>query len=107
MSLAQVTGPKQVLRQSSQRIVGFSRPECQRRRRPDYHRRKLEADREYRQVVRDSQKRDLLRYNLQTVRAYLLKENFKQFWEYNLRALLSAIALDSNGGLVLRWISCY
>jgi transposase len=27
--------------------------------------------------------RDLLRYNLQTVRAYLLKENFQQFWEYN------------------------
>lgn len=28
--------------------------------------------------------RDLLRYNLQTVRAYLLKEDFQQFWEYNL-----------------------
>jgi transposase len=26
--------------------------------------------------------RDLLRYNLQTVRAYLLKEDFQQFWEY-------------------------
>src|SRR6266446_2392939 len=26
--------------------------------------------------------RDLLRYNLQTVRAYLLKEAFQQFWEY-------------------------
>jgi transposase len=26
---------------------------------------------------------DLLRYNLQTVRAYLLKEDFQQFWEYN------------------------
>jgi transposase len=25
--------------------------------------------------------RDLLRYNLQTVRAYLLKEDFRQFWE--------------------------
>ncbi len=33
-----------------------SRPECQRRRRADYHRRKLEVDPEYRQVVRDSQK---------------------------------------------------
>lgn len=33
-----------------------SLPECQRRRRADYHRRKLEADPEYRQVVRDSQK---------------------------------------------------
>src|SRR6516162_9135054 len=27
--------------------------------------------------------RELLRYNLQTVRAYLLKEDFQQFWEYN------------------------
>jgi transposase len=27
--------------------------------------------------------RDLLRYNLQTVRAYLLKEDFQQFWEYH------------------------
>jgi transposase len=27
--------------------------------------------------------RDLLRYNLQTARAYLLKEDFQQFWEYN------------------------
>src|SRR5271165_3272133 len=27
--------------------------------------------------------RQLLRYNLQTVRAYLLKEDFQQFWEYN------------------------
>jgi len=26
--------------------------------------------------------RDLLRYNLQTVRAYLLKEDFQHFWEY-------------------------
>jgi transposase len=25
---------------------------------------------------------DLLRYNLQSVRAYLLKEDFQQFWEY-------------------------
>jgi transposase len=27
--------------------------------------------------------RDLVRYNLQTVRAYLLKEDFQQFWNYN------------------------
>jgi transposase len=27
--------------------------------------------------------RDLLRYNLKTVRAYLLKEDFQQFWHYN------------------------
>ncbi len=26
--------------------------------------------------------KDLLRYNLQTVRAYLLKEDFQQFWDY-------------------------
>jgi transposase len=26
--------------------------------------------------------RDLLRYNLGTVRAYLLKEDFQQLWEY-------------------------
>ncbi len=31
-------------------------PECQRRRRSDYHRKKLRADAEYRQIVRDSQK---------------------------------------------------
>jgi len=29
-----------------------------------------------------SRLRDLLRYNLQTVRAYLLKEDFQHFWEY-------------------------
>jgi transposase len=27
--------------------------------------------------------RDLLRYNLKSVRAYLLKEAFQQLWEYN------------------------
>ena len=27
--------------------------------------------------------RDLLKYNLQTVRAYLLKEQFQHFWDYN------------------------
>jgi transposase len=27
--------------------------------------------------------RDLLRYNLQTVRAYCLKEDFQRFWDYN------------------------
>jgi transposase len=27
--------------------------------------------------------RDLLRYNLKTIRAYLLKESFQQLWEYN------------------------
>ena len=27
--------------------------------------------------------RDLLQYNLRTVRAYLLKEDFQQFWEYD------------------------
>jgi hypothetical protein len=33
-----------------------SQPECQCRRRTDYHRKKLATDPEYRQVVRDSQK---------------------------------------------------
>jgi transposase len=27
--------------------------------------------------------RDLLRYNLKTVRAYLLKESFQQLWDYH------------------------
>src|SRR5438309_7350270 len=27
--------------------------------------------------------RDLLRYNLRTVRAYLLKESFQQLWDYD------------------------
>jgi hypothetical protein len=36
--------------------VVCSQPECQRRRRADYHRKKLATDLEYRQVVRDSQK---------------------------------------------------
>jgi transposase len=31
--------------------------------------------------------RDLLRYNLKTVRAYLLKEAFQQLWHYNSPAL--------------------
>jgi transposase len=30
--------------------------------------------------------RDLLRYNLKTVRAYLLKEAFQQLWDYSLPA---------------------
>jgi transposase len=28
-------------------------------------------------------RRDLLRYNLKTVRAHLLKEDFQQFWDYD------------------------
>jgi len=31
--------------------------------------------------------RDLLRYNLKTVRAYLLKEAFQQLWDYWVRRL--------------------
>ena len=27
--------------------------------------------------------RDILKYNLQTVRAYLLKKQFQQFWDYD------------------------
>ena len=34
-----------------------SQPECQRRRRADYHRRKIATDAEYAQVVRDSQRK--------------------------------------------------
>lgn len=34
-----------------------SQPACQRQRRADYHRRKIQSDPEYRQVVRDSQKK--------------------------------------------------
>jgi transposase len=37
--------------------------------------------------------RDLLRYNLQTVRAYLLKEDFQRFWSYNSPAW-AALYLD-------------
>ncbi len=36
--------------------------------------------------LKDTQRirlRDLLRYNLKTVRAYLLKEHFQQFWDYD------------------------
>jgi transposase len=33
--------------------------------------------------TRRSQLRDLLRYNLKKVRAYLLKEDFQQFWDYD------------------------
>ena len=36
--------------------VVCSQPECQRRRKSEYHRQKLEKDAVYRQVVRDSQK---------------------------------------------------
>ena len=37
--------------------------------------------------------RDLLRYNLQTVRAYLLKEDFQRFWRYN-SPIWAAMYLD-------------
>jgi len=33
-------------------------------------------------VTQAAKLRDLLRYNLKTVRAYLLKEEFQQFWDY-------------------------
>ena len=42
---------------------------------------------------------DLLRYNLQTVRAYLLKEDFQQFWEYEPAVSISALA--SSGSKVI------
>ena len=34
-------------------------------------------------AIAGPQVHDLLRYNLKTVRAYLLKEAFQQLWEYN------------------------
>jgi transposase len=40
--------------------------------------------------------RDLLRYNLKTVRAYLLKEAFQQLWEYNSPAWAGKF-LDESG----------
>ena len=42
--------------------------------------------------------RDLLRYNLKTVRAYLLKEAFQQLWDYN--CAIAACAAN-NGHIVL------
>jgi transposase len=45
--------------------------------------------------------RDLLRYNLRTVRAYLLKEDFQQFWEYNSPSW-AAKFLDDWCGQVMR-----
>jgi transposase len=40
--------------------------------------------------------RDLLRYNLKTVRAYLLKEAFQQLWAYNSPAWAGKF-LDASG----------
>ena len=45
--------------------------------------------------------RDLLKYNLQTVRAYLLKEQFRQFWDYDSPAW-AAKFLDQWIALVMR-----
>src|SRR5450830_302968 len=44
---------------------------------------------------------DLLKYNLQTVRAYLLKEQFRQFWNYDSPAW-AAKFLDQWVSLVMR-----
>jgi len=44
---------------------------------------------------------DLLKYNLQTVRAYLLKEQFRQFWDYDSPAW-AAKFLDQWIALVMR-----
>jgi hypothetical protein len=44
---------------------------------------------------------DLLKYNLQTVRAYLLKEQFRQFWSYDSPAW-AAKFLDQWITLVMR-----
>src|SRR3974390_1314984 len=45
--------------------------------------------------------RDLLHYNLQTVRAYLLKEDFQQFWKYN-SPTWAGMFLDSWCGQTMR-----
>ena len=45
--------------------------------------------------------RDLLKYNLQTVQAYLLKEQFQQFWNYDSPAW-AAKFLDQWVALVMR-----
>ena len=45
--------------------------------------------------------RDLLKYNLQTVRAYLLKEQFQQFWDYESPAWAGKF-LDQWTALVMR-----
>ena len=45
--------------------------------------------------------RELLRYNLKTVRAYLLKEDFQQFWDYN-SPTWAAKFLDDWCGQVMR-----
>ncbi len=45
--------------------------------------------------------RDLLRYNLKTVRAYLLKEAFQQLWDYN-SATWAGKFLDEWGRQVMR-----
>jgi transposase len=38
--------------------------------------------------------RNLLRYNLQTVRAYLLKEDFQRFWMYNSPSWLESSSIS-------------
>jgi hypothetical protein len=46
--------------------------------------RELVAGRVWQRIdLSDMRLRDLLRYNLKTVRAYLLKEAFQQLWDYN------------------------
>jgi transposase len=45
--------------------------------------------------------RDILRYNLRTVRAYLLKETFQQLWDYN-SATWAGKFLDEWGRQVMR-----
>jgi len=44
---------------------------------------------------------DLLKYNLQTVRAYLIKEQFRQFWDYD-SAAWAAKFLDQWIALLMR-----
>lgn len=59
-----------------------SEPECQRRRRREYHRKKLESDPEYRQIRRDSQRKWRAR-NPDYQRRY--RESHAEYTEVNRR----------------------
>src|SRR5205823_6525752 len=48
--------------------------------------------------------RDLLRYNLRTLRAYLLKEAFQQLWDYN--STDSAPSAASNSCSITHMANC-
>jgi hypothetical protein len=78
--------PAGALRNLQQAVC--SRPECQRRRRADYHRRKLEADPEYRQIAHATARRS---------GAKLIPTIFP-ITARNIRKRSNGIANASNGG---------